>query len=215
MATPPQSSPPPAAPPRSSNTLAIILLILGMIVLLAGLAVWGGIRFLTHGVKMHVTGHDGNKKEVTIQTPFGSIEANKKGGVTESALNLPIYPGARQADDAGSASVSLGFPGASGLRIVAGKFDTPDSFEKVRDFYQDRLTTEDGPFTRTDHIESDHGGDELDSGEMGNFVGRDHEGKTVFKMKRKGELRVVALQDRSGETRVELVRISKGSGEGN
>ncbi len=211
---PPQSYPSPAPPPPRprSNTLGIILLIVGMIVLLSGLAIWGGIRFLTHSLKVQVNDEGANRKEVSIKTPFGSIEANKNGGVSEAALSLPIYPGARQARDEDSASVSLGFPGSNSLRIVAGKFDTPASFDKVRDFYQNRLTEQDGAFTKTDHINSDTN---LDSGDMGNFVGIDNEGKTVFKIKLKDDLRVVALTERDGGTRIELVRVRKGGGEAN
>lgn len=211
---PPQSYPSPAPPPPRprSNTLGIILLIVGMIVLLSGLAIWGGIRFLTHSLKVQVNDEGANRKEVSIKTPFGSIEANKNGGVSEAALSLPIYPGARQARDEDSASVSLGFPGSNSLRIVAGKFDTAASFDKVRDFYQNRLTEQDGAFTKTDHINSDTN---LDSGDMGNFVGIDNEGKTVFKIKLKDDLRVVALTERDGGTRIELVRVRKGGGEAN
>lgn len=218
MATTPQPpqafSPPapPSPPPSRSNTLGIILLILGMIVLLSGLAIWGGIRFLTHGLKVQVNDQGGDRKQVSIKTPFGSIEANKNGAVTETALSLPIYPGAHQARDEDSASVSLGFPGSHALRIAAGKFDTADSFDKVRDFYQNRLTAEDGPFTKTDHVNSDTN---LDGGDMGNFVGVDNDGKTVFKVKLKDDLRVVALKERDGGTRIELVRVSKGGGEPN
>jgi len=209
---PPQSIQSPAPPPPRSNTLGIVLLILGMIVLLSGLAIWGGVRFLTHSLKVQVNDEGANRKEVSIKTPFGNIEANKNGGVSEAALSLPIYPGARQARDSDSASVSLGFPGSNSLRIVAGKFDTPDSFDKVRDFYQNRLTAQDGTFTQTDHINSDTN---LDGGEMGNFVGLDKEGKTVFKIKLKDDMRVVALRERDGGTRIELVRVRKGGGEPN
>jgi hypothetical protein len=91
--TPSLQSPPPPPPAPRSNAVGIILLILGMIVLLAGLAVWGGIRFLTHNLKVQVNDEGGSHKQVSIKTPFATIEANRNGGVTESALNLPIYPG--------------------------------------------------------------------------------------------------------------------------
>ncbi|HEV3279245.1 MAG TPA: hypothetical protein VG860_20815 [Terriglobia bacterium] len=214
MATPPQPSQPSQAlaPPPRSNTLGIVLLIVGMIVLLSGIAVWGGIRFLTHSLQIHVSNEGDSRKQVSIKTPFGSIEANKNGGVTESSLQLPIYPGSRQAKDEDSASVTLGFPGSTGLRIVAGKFDTPDPFAKVRDFYEDRLTATSGPFTRTDHIDSNT---DFHSGTNGNFVGVDDDGKTVFKMKLKDDLRIVTLKENDGATRIELVRVGKGSGEPN
>ncbi|HUI44157.1 MAG TPA: hypothetical protein VL523_19500 [Terriglobia bacterium] len=219
MATPPQtlppSGPPPPQPRSGSNAVGIALLVVGLIILLSGLAVWGGLQFLAHGVKVHVNNEGGNSKEVSIKTPFGGLDVHKNAGVSEASLGLPIYPDARQAKDEDSASISLGFPGASGLRIVAGKFDSPDSLEKVRAFYQDRLTGQDGAFQPRDLISSDKVDSGLDSGEMGNFVGPDDHGKTVFKIKRKGDERVVALKSQWDGTRIELVRVSKNGAEAN
>jgi hypothetical protein len=213
MVPQPTQSPLPPAPPRSSsNVLAIALLVLGLIILLSGIALWGGLRFLTRAVKVHVS--DGaDRKEVSIKTPFGGIEVNKGAEVTAANLGLPIYPGAKPLTDDGSASVSLGLPGENSLHIVAAKFETSDSFAKVRDFYQNRLTATVGPFTKKGKIDSDH--DELDKGEMGNFFGVDSDGKTVFKIKRQDDERVAALKDEWGSTRIELVRVRKNSGEAN
>jgi hypothetical protein len=218
MATTPQPSVPkgpvPPAPPRSgSNALAVVLLTLGLVVVLSCLAIVFGLRFLAHGVRVNVNGSDDTKK-VSIKTPFGGLEVHKNGGVTEASLGLPIYPGARAAKDENSASVSLAFGGEHGLHVVAGKFDTSDASDKVRNFYQDRLTAQEGPFTKDDRIDSETG-DDFDGGKTGNFVGTDHSGKTVFKIKLPGEERVVALDNRDGGTRIEMVRISKKGDEAN
>ncbi|HEY6292406.1 MAG TPA: hypothetical protein VI455_12725 [Terriglobia bacterium] len=214
---PPQLSQPPLSPPprSGSNIVAIALLTVGLIVLLSVVAIWGGVRFLERGVRVHVNDLGADRKEVSIKTPFGGIEVNKNGGVSEASLGLPFYPAAKRAQDEDSASVSLAFPGKNGLQIVVGKFDSPDSLDKVRDFYQDRLTAQEGPFTRKAKIESNTDAHDLDSGEMGNFWGLGEDGKTIFRMKRKGEERVVALKSESDGTRIELVRIGKSSGEAN
>ena len=213
--TPPQPPLPPSPPRRASNIVAIVLLSVGLIILLSVVAIWAGVRFIERGVKVHVSDSGDNKKEVSIKTPFGGLEVNKSGSITEASLGLPIYPGARQLKDDDSATVDLSLGGSNRLRVVAGKFESSDPLDKVRDFYQCRLTAQDCSFTERAKIDSGHGDFDLDTGETGNFVGTDDEGKTVFKIKRKGEVRVVALKSDSNGTRVELVRVGKGSGEAN
>ena len=218
MATIPQPPQPPAppAPPRSaSNIVAIVLLSVGLIVLLSVVAIWAGVRFLERGVKVHVSDAGGNKKEVSISTPFGGLQVNHNGTINETSLGLPIYPGATPVKDSDSATVSIALGGSNKLRVVAGKFETPDSLSKVRDFYRTRLTAEDGAFTEKSKIDSGHDDFDLESGEMGNFVGLDDDGKTVFKIKQKDEVRMVALKSELDGTRVELVRVGKGRGEAN
>lgn len=212
---PPQPPIPPAPPRSASNVVAIVLLSVGLVVLLSVVAIWAGVRFLERSVKVHVADAGGDKKEVSISTPFGGLEVNKNGGVTETSLGLPIYPGAKPVKDQDSATVSLAIGGSNKFRIVAGKFETPDSLSKVRDFYQGRLTAQDGPFTKRSKVDSGHDDFDLDSGEMGNFVGFDDEGKTVFKIKRKGQIQVAAITSDSDGTRVELVRVGKGRDEAN
>lgn len=208
----PQPPLPPAPPRPSSNALPIVLLVLGLIVLLSGMAIWGGLHFLASNVKVQVN-QGVNSKEVTVKTPFGNLEVNKKAQVSESSVGLPIYPEARPAQNDHSAVVNLDLPGKTKLRIVAGKFETDDPLEKVRDFYQNRLTAEDGPFTREARIDSDH--HDLDDKDTGNFTGTDESGKTVFKLKQKGDERIVALEKTSDGTRIELVRVSKSTEEPN
>ena len=218
MATTPQPPQPPAppAPPRSaSNILAIVLLSVGLLVLLSVVAIWAGVRFLERGIKVHVSDGDESKKEVSISTPFGGLEVHKNSGVNEASLDLPIYPGATPAKDSDSATVSLALGGSNKLRVVAGKFQTPDSLSRVRAFYQGRLSAQDGAFSERSKVDSSHDDFDLESGEMGNFVGIDEDGKTVFKIKQKGEVRVVALKSEMEGTRVELVRVGKGGKEAN
>ncbi len=219
MASTPQppvlGAPLPPVPPRSSgNIIAIALLTLGLLVVLSCFAVVFGLRFLAHDVKVNVNGSD-DTKEVSIKTPFGGLDVHKNSGVTEASLRLPIYPGAVAARNEDSASVSLAFGGAEGLHIVVGKFDTSDSRDRVRDFYQDRLTAQEGPFTPEAKIDFDTGDSDLESGNMGNFIGKDGSGRTIFKIKRPGEERVVALESHDGGTRIEMVRISKKNDEAN
>ncbi|HEV2348235.1 MAG TPA: hypothetical protein VG028_00150 [Terriglobia bacterium] len=211
MATIPQPPRPPAppAPPRTgSHVIAIALLVLAFIVLVSLMGIWVGFRILTHGLNIQVNDQGGDKKEVSIKTPFGGIEVNK--GVNEASLGLPIYPGAKTVSDHNDATVNMQF-GDNMARIVVGKFETPDAFDKVKDFYQERLTAREGKFIpKSGDFDSGHWGKE-----DGNFIRRDREGRTVFEIKRSESEKVVSLKDEGSTTRIELVRISHGKEETN
>jgi uncharacterized membrane protein YphA (DoxX/SURF4 family) len=59
MSTSPQSMRPPMPPqpPRpSSNIVAIALLVLALIVLVSGIAVWTGLKFLSHDLRLQLKG---------------------------------------------------------------------------------------------------------------------------------------------------------------
>jgi hypothetical protein len=93
------------------------------------------------GCRVHVD-KDANGKEKTVQvdTPFGGVHVNTDQ-VSASDLGLPLYPGAesvRGDDKHKSADVHLGF-GEWQLRVRAVSYATPDSQEKVAEFYKKAL----------------------------------------------------------------------------
>lgn len=211
MSTTPQG-PRPAAPPSppssGSHIVAIALLGLAFIVFVCVFGIWIGFRVLTHTVHMQVKDDGGEKKEVSISTPFGGLQVNKNANISSASLGLPIYPGAQSIADH-DASVSMNFGNEAGFRLVVAKYSTSDNFEKVRNFYQQRLTEEEGKFTpREGHMDIDPG---HRSNEEGNFIGKDSQGKTVFEIKRKDYEKVVALKDESDGTRIDLVRVGHGN----
>ena len=91
-------------------------------------------------------------------------------------------------------------------RLVVAKFHTSDSFDKVKDFYDQRLSSEAGKFT---FKETPFDSNQWDKGE-GNFIRKDREGKTVYEIKRSDSQKVVALKDVGDGTSIDLVRISHG-----
>ena len=193
MSTSPQPPRPPVPPqpPRSgSNIVAIVLLVLALIVLVSGIAVWTGLRFLSHNLRLQVEERGGRNKEVSINTPVGSIEVHHD--VNEDNLGLPIYPGATRVKDKDSAAVTLGFGGEANVQVLAAKFETSDSLEKVKAFYKEHLGTEVTKFT-------DHGSD----------------GKTTFEIKTHELEKVVALEGGGSRTLIKLVRVSFGKNESN
>ena len=193
MSTSPQPPRPPVPPqpPRSgSNIVAIALLVLALIVLVSGIAVWTGLRFLSHNLRMQVEERGGRNKEVSINTPVGSIEVHHD--VNEDSLGLPIYPGATRVKDKDSAAVNLGFGGEASVQVLAAKFETSDSLERVKAFYKEHLGSEVTKFT-------DQGSD----------------GKTTFEIKTHNLEKVVALEGGGSRTLIKLVRVSFGKNESN
>ena len=85
-------------------------------------------------------GEGESKKNVDIQTPFGGFKVRTE--VDPKEIGLPVYAGARRAPDdphdTSSANVTLGIPGF-GLKVIAAKFESDDSSDKVLDFYRKEL----------------------------------------------------------------------------
>lgn len=178
-------------PPRSgSNVVAISLSILVLIVLASGIAIWTGLRFFAHTLRVQVEETQGRNKEVSINTPFGSVEVHHE--VDEDSLSLPLYPGAIRVKDKDSATVDFGFGGEAGVRILAARFETSDSLEAVKSFYKERLGSSVTKFS--------------DGGSAG---------KSAFEIKAKDMEKVVEIEGAGGKTVIKLVRISVGKGESN
>lgn len=94
------------------------------------------------GCRVHVDkDSNGQEKTVQVDTPFGGVHVNTDQ-ISASDLGLPAYPGAetvRGDDKHKSADVHLGF-GEWQLRVRAVSYATPDSPEKVTDFYKKALS---------------------------------------------------------------------------
>jgi len=88
----------------------------------------------------------GDKKNVSISTPFGSMHVNTDDKPDATAIGLAVYPGAtpykNDSDDDhknnNSADVNLSF-GDFHLGVKAATFITPDSQDKVLAFYKKEL----------------------------------------------------------------------------
>jgi hypothetical protein len=187
----PAQPPAPPQPPRSGSTIVIIvLLFLALIVVVAGIGIWTAARLICRNVHVQVEQGDNGKKEVSIKTPIGSLAVHR--GVNEASIGLPIYPGATRVKDNDSATVSIDIADEAKVRVLAARFETSDSYEKVRAFYHDHL------------------GDQVTK-----YREKDEEGKTVFEIKHDKQQKVVAIKSKGDMTEIELVRASAGRGEGN
>jgi hypothetical protein len=80
----------------------------------------------------------GKDKDVDIRTPLGSISVHK-GASDAKETGLSLYPGAQLKKDfdehEGSANVNISSP-LFGLKVVAVKYQSDDSPQKVLDFYR-------------------------------------------------------------------------------
>ena len=83
-------------------------------------------------------------------------------------------------------------PQHDNVRIVAAKYTTSDSLDKVRDFYKQQLGSQVTKFTE-----------------------KNSEGKAVFEIKRQKDQKIVALKPGWGSTEIALVRILESGGETN
>jgi hypothetical protein len=99
----------------------------------------------------HVTTHeDGDKKNVDIGTPFGSMKVDTSNSSDTTAIGLTAYPGATPVkdskdNDGNNANVNLSF-GSFHLGVRAAEFQTSDPQSKVIAFYHDDLNKRYGGF---------------------------------------------------------------------
>lgn len=100
---------------------------------------------------------DNKDKKVEINTPFGQLKVNT-GDVDVKDTGLPAYPGARRVPneehDSNAANVNIS-AGSFGLKVVAIKFDSDDSPEKVLSFYRDKVKAYGGKFLECQGVSID------------------------------------------------------------
>jgi len=128
--------------------------------------------------------HDKDKKEVEVKTPWGGFDAQVAADA--KGLGLPVYPGAqllnRKDDQAVHAELKVN--GKPSMKFIVGKFQTRDSRDKVRAFYQKRLGKKVTKYTE-----------------------KADDGSTVFEIKHKLDQQYVSLKSSEGMIEIDLVRI--------
>ena len=135
---------------------------------------------------------ESEKKEISIKTPWGSFETSVT--VNPSRLGLPFYPGARflEGEAPGSLTLDLSIKGEPSVRLVVAKFQTPDSIEKVREFYRKKLGKD-----------------------VTKYIEKTDDGGTAFEIKRKPLTKVVQIKTVDSVTEIDLVRIENAEGDVN
>lgn len=129
--------PPPIKRPRTDYAFAWILL---GVMLVAGVLVFTGIyvfsRYIMKQVSFDIR-ESASGGDVAVETPAGSLRV-RTGEATEAEIGLPLYPRAvRRESEAGS--ISLEVPASKAVRVVAAEYETPDSLDKVIEYYRREL----------------------------------------------------------------------------
>jgi len=91
---------------------------------------------------INVDDKDKQNPKVDIHTPIADVKVNTDEKAADNGI--PVYPGAHlrptENGDKHAANVNIGAMGY-GLKVVAAEYETDDSPEKVKAFYQDKLKT--------------------------------------------------------------------------
>jgi hypothetical protein len=99
------------------------------------------------GCTIHEDRTAGGQKKVDISTPFGNLGVNTDVDVKDTGL--PVYPGAQRVtgadNDKDAANVNISVAGI-GLKVVAIKFRSDDSPDKVLAFYRPKMKDFGGKF---------------------------------------------------------------------
>ena len=108
-----------------------------------GLAIAGVAALFLAACSISVDDKDKKNEKVDIHTPLADLKVNTdEKAATDNGI--PVYPGAHlrptENGDNHAANVNIGAMGF-GLKVVAAEYDTDDSPEKVKAFYQDKMKT--------------------------------------------------------------------------
>ncbi len=102
--------------------------------------VTAALAMLLAACTVHVDDKDKDAKKVDIQTPLADLKVDTSAAATDNGI--PIYPGAtprpEENGDKHRANVNIGAMGF-GIKVIAAEYNTPDSPEKVKAFYLDKL----------------------------------------------------------------------------
>ena len=166
------------------GVVGAILMVLGIGVLVVMVCVVAGGLYVAHHVRVS-TAQGSRGETVDVETPFGSVHVREDAKLDPKSFGVPVYPGATLSDDHHKlAKVELNFgPDDEVVTFAAGEYSTPDSIDKVRDFY---------------------------SGELPHWlVTEDRHGAVHFSFTQGGHKRIVVIKERAGRTCIALASVGE------
>lgn len=128
--------------------------------------------------------HEKDKNKVEVKTPWGGFDAQVAADT--KGLGLPVYPGAQliKSKDDEPVHAELKINGKPSIKFIVGKFQTPDSRDKVLAFYHKALANKVTKFTE-----------------------KSDDGSSVFEIKHKLDQQYVSFKSHEAKTEIDLVRI--------
>lgn len=172
-------------------------------------------------IHVQKSGKDEQDKSVDIRTPFGGLQV-RTNDVAAKDTGLTIYPGARQAPstehDDSQANVNIA-TAWFGVKVVALKFESDDSPDKIVDFYKKEMAKY-GRVLQCKNGKEVAGGDNAASDDSEALTCRDHdknshglninmsEGDTTeLKVGTKSRQRIVAVKPSGNGAHFDLVYV--------
>jgi hypothetical protein len=160
---------------------------------------------------------DGKKNDVDIKTPFGSLSV-KEGSTNVRDTGLSLYPGARERKDDGdnkhNANVNIS-SSMFGLKVVAMKFESDDSSDKVLAFYRREM----GKYGKV--VDCTGGGFNMNFHHRDKDAevtceghdGGDHDYREVLKVGTENNQRIMAIKSRNSGSEFALVYVRAWEGD--
>lgn len=154
--------------------------------------------------------HNGQEKQVDINTPVGGIHVSKQADAAD--VGLTVYPGARLREkdsDGSDKSANVNISGFGfGLKVVALEYQSDDAPAKVISFYKDQLKKYGNVLEcRTSGLNLNMGSHDSknDSGDL-NCEG-EHGSNIELKAGRKDNQHIVAVQSEGKGSSFSLVYV--------
>lgn len=173
-----------------------------------------GLICLTVLAGCSITTHDrgnGNKDDVDIKTPFGSLSVKENASDVKDT-GLSPYPGARVAksdddDRHHSANVNIS-SSLFGLKVVALKYESDDASDKVLSFYRKEMGKYGKVVDCTGGFNMNfHHHDKDAEVTCNDHSGSDHEYKEELKVGTENNQRVVAIKPKNSGSEFTLVYV--------
>jgi hypothetical protein len=136
-------------------------------------------------------------KNLDVRSPVGDLHMGKDADAQKAGL--PLYPGARSQNTDNDDPLNLALSTDSfGMKLIVAKYETPDSSEKVLNFYRDKMKKYGKVLEchNTNDASGDHNADDKKEGSQPVKCEGDNAGPVrELKVGTEDNQRIVALED--------------------
>ncbi len=167
---------------RRGGAIAGIMLTMFIVGVVTIVAIVSTGLYVADHVRVSARNSNGDS---TLETPFGSVRVRDSHALDPKHMGVPIYPGAvRDEDSRKLASFHFDFGDVhKAFAISAAQYRTPDSVDRVTDFYRSELP----------HW----------------LISQHENGGLQLSLTRRGYKRLVVITEEDGETRIALASIGE------